>query len=82
MQNEEFYEKLKAMLKDEHDGQDEYTKLAMMAPDERYKAILMDIADEEATHAKHLKDILKDADMDCHTPEMDEAEEKAEEAAE
>lgn len=72
MQNDEFFEKLKAMLKDEDDGHNEYCELADMAPDERYKAILKDIAKEEATHAKHLRDILADAGENCHVSEESE----------
>ena len=52
-------EKMQAAILDEYEDVVDYCAMAKMA-DNEYKPILRTIAEEEWTHAKHLKAILED----------------------
>ena len=52
-------EKMQAALLDEYEDVVDYCAMAEKA-DDAYKPILLTIAEEEWTHAKHLKAILED----------------------
>lgn len=57
---DEFYSKIAEYIEDEEADNDKYKALAEMAPTEKAKTILNDIASEEHTHMMFLKEILKD----------------------
>ena len=57
---DEFYTKIAEYIEDENTDNEKYRQLAAMAPTEKAKTILNDIASEEHTHMMFLKEILKD----------------------
>ena len=56
----DFYELIEQDIKDETKDNEKYLKLAKMAPTEKARKILTDIASEEHVHMMFLKEILKD----------------------
>lgn len=56
----DFYELIEQDIKDESKDNNKYLELAKMAPTEKARKILTDIASEEHVHMMFLKEILKD----------------------
>lgn len=69
-----FYDLIEKDIKDEAKDNNKYLELAKIAPTEKARKILTDIAYEESLHHKYLKEIL--SDRVC-TPEDDESEEES-----
>ena len=64
----DFYNEINAAVNDEAADNNKYIKLAEIAPTEKAKKILMDIAREEARHREYLQEILADK-RDHHNSE-------------
>ena len=58
----DFYEEIKKHVADEASDDNTYLKLAEIAPTEKARKILTDIAHDESMHHKYLKEILSDCD--------------------
>lgn len=63
MGKDELYKELSDSLKDEHEDAAKYERLSKEAGDDRYAQMLRDIAHEEHTHARHIREILSDMGM-------------------
>lgn len=61
MQAKEFYKTIAQDINDEAKDNNKYIELARVAPTEKARKILLDIAAEEALHHKYLTEILNDA---------------------
>lgn len=64
---DEFVKELEIALEDEDKGVEQYTKLARWCWENGYTGysqILSDMASEELTHARHLKEIWEDIKHD------------------
>lgn len=72
-----FVEKIKEYIEEEKADCNKYKELAETAP-EKYAPIIRDIAREEATHHKHLEEILADCGG-CSAADKEEPEEESEE---
>ena len=60
-----FYDAIEKDIMDEAHDNSKYLERAKMAPTEKARKILLDIATEELQHHKHLKEILKDKPVDA-----------------
>lgn len=74
--NEEFYRLIKQDIEEEANDNEKYLKLAKMAPTEKARKILTDIAAEEKIHHRFLEEILKDAGMASNSAEESEEQKK------
>ena len=75
-----FYDLIEKDIKDEAKDHNKYLELAKIAPTEKARKILTDIAYEESLHHKYLKEIL--SDRACNSKEEDDNNESSESMSE
>jgi rubrerythrin len=62
----DFYEELQKRVEAEASDKDEYLELAKIAPTEKARKILKDIASEEKMHRRYLQELLEERpSSDC-----------------